>query len=110
MAINPNLDVPSAPPIYPEERENTFPYGATGSAPPQEIIDENDNAASIASNAIGAVAIASTFAKSALATANANPLRMALYVILAVVMACTIAYYVIMANKKQDEIKSTLLF
>jgi hypothetical protein len=109
MAINTNLDVPSAPPIYPEERENTFPYGATGSAPPQEIIDENDNAASIASNAIGAVAIASTFAKSALATANANPLRMALYVILAVVMACTIAYYVIMANKKQDEIKSTLL-
>lgn len=69
-------------------------------------IMQNDEPPNVASNAL---AKAATFAKAALANANANPFKMALYVILAVVAAGTIAYFVIMVGKKQNEINSTHL-
>ena len=54
-----------------------------------------------------ALTAAATFAKAAFAAANVNPFKTALYVILAVVIAGTIWYFVSTVSKKQNEIDST---
>ena len=61
----------------------------------------------MASNALASFAKAA-FANAS-ANASANPFKTALYVVLVVVVAGTIAYFVLMVGKKQNEIESTHL-
>ena len=64
---------------------------------------------SMSSKALGAAAKAAAIAKAAFASANENPLKIALYVGVVVVVACTIWYFVSEVSKKKNEIESTTL-
>ena len=86
------------------------------SSSPQNTTDSPNQSAgavvpqpSMSSKALDAAAKAAAFAKIAFASANENPLKIALYVGAVVVVVCTIWYFILESIKKKNEIESTTL-
>ena len=75
---------------------------------PQPSANEPSKMSMIADQLSSVSASAAEFATLSLAKARANPLKTALYIILAFIIAGTIWYIVYKVNQKQNEIESTL--
>ena len=73
----------------------------------QSSANEPSKMSMMANNLSSAARFAAGFAATSLVNARANPFKTALYIILALIIACTIWYIVYKVTQKQTEIEST---